>query len=391
MKNRSLLLINATWAIPSVLFIRSIEPLVSIRICKIFSERAGHFVADIAEQIIRNNSKPSKTIYLYYLGGISNLQWERMARRSSLIVIGNWLKYIDRWNAIIPGGNKHKLKSSETNSRDMFGLYQTSEVELPFLLTEIEEAENWLESKGWKQGELFVCLLVRDSEFLEQEFSSIDSNYHSYRDSEIKDYLLAAEWLAAQGVMVIRMGKVMKEKFQSKHPRIVDYSFDSKKTDLLDIWLFANCSGVISTGTGLDVLAAIYKKPQLFLNTVPLSYFWSFADCLWVPKNLVWKEDSRSLTLKEYLEYSFLRTSDYIYSGIQLIDLTENEILRATMEFFERLCGTRLISKGEDDLQEKCWQFFKSMPNFSKLHSWKHPDSRIGNSWLISKGEEFFN
>ena len=45
------------------------------------------------------------------------------------------------------------------------------------------------------------------------------------------------EWLADQGVWVLRMGKIMERPIPTEHPRIVDYAFEPNKSDFLDIWL----------------------------------------------------------------------------------------------------------------------------------------------------------
>jgi putative glycosyltransferase (TIGR04372 family) len=80
---------------------------------------------------------------------------------------------------------------------------------------------------------------------------------------------------------------------------LIDYSFDDSRSDFLDYWLFASGIGTISTGTGPDNISLLHKKPILFLNALPLSLFYSFADCIWVPKNLKWKSNNDELNLNE--------------------------------------------------------------------------------------------
>ena len=369
---------------------RMLRPLLTVRICGVRADRIGHFVADIAEHLGREKLKPHRTYNFYYLKGpISNIQWECMAKRSPLNMTRDWLRYLDDWNRFIPGGGSHTMNSSLTESRDIEGLFRRFDCSIPFLPSETTMGEEWLESKGWTRGEPFVVLLVRDSEYLKQIHSSYDWSYHSYRDSDIRTYLTAMEWLASQGVWVLRMGKSMSNPIQSNSNRIIDYSFNSEKSDLLDIWLFANCTGAISTASGLDEIGSVYRKPLLYLNASPLLYFRSGDQIIWVPKNLEWIATGKTLTLNEYLQNSYLNTADYISAGIRIIDLEEIEILAATQEFWQRISGSWQEQTDEKALQEASWDHFKHVPNYSEFIGWKNSESRIGYAWLSSMDDTF--
>jgi putative glycosyltransferase (TIGR04372 family) len=383
--SRFKLAINSIWAVPIVVIIRVIRPIVLIRICRIFSERIGHFTADISEHIVRRNLKPPRTIDLFYFGSISNQQWHKMARRTPLIFCENWLGFVDRWNRILPGGSSHLLKSSLTQSRDVGGLFERFDGSIPFLESENSLGIEWLKSKGWTPGEPFICLLVRDSKFLEhmRVFSS-NGEYHDYRDSEISTYAASMEWLASRGVWVIRMGKLMDKPFHTNSKQIIDYAFDDKKTDLLDIWLFANSNGVISTGTGLDQLAAIYRKPHLYLNAMPLGKMHSWEDMIWIPKNLRWRETKKPLTLNQYLEHNYSQLHEYHLAGIEIVDLTSQEIFAGVREFWMKLTGLDRHSKMERELQDNFWSVFKSWSEFNRYHRVIHQKASVGTEWLAN-------
>jgi putative glycosyltransferase (TIGR04372 family) len=371
---------------------RAIRPLVIIRICGIRSDRIGHFVADVAEHIGRENIKPARTLNYYFLKGpISNIQWELMVKRSSLRVLGDWLRYLDGWNRIIPGGGLHTMSSSLTDSRDLEGLFHKFDCTIPFLPTESANCEAWLETKGWTKGEPFIVLLVRDSEYLKNNHSNYDWNYHSYRNSDFRTYLLAMEWLASHGVWVLRMGKSMALPLQSNSHKIVDYAFDSGKSDLLDIWLFSNSSGIISTASGLDQLGGIYRKPILFLNAMPLFDIASFFNMTWIPKRLRWRGTNQDLTLNEVLENSYYDSGQYIEKGIEIIDLSEQEILSSVIEFWQQEFLGRVPTSNEVELNKSFWQTFETSPAFRNNHGWRHPKAKISSNWLMSMGEEFLH
>ena len=312
-----------------------------------------------------------------------------MAKRSSLKVLGNWLRYIDDWSRIIPCGGLHTLNTTLTDSRDVEGLFHRFDCSIPFLPSEDVSCEDWLRSKGWTKGEPFVVLHVRDSAYLSQTYSNYDWSYHSYRDSDIETYIPAIEWIASQGVWVLRMGKSMANRIHSKSNRIVDYAFDAKKSDLLDIWLFANCSGCITTASGPDMVSAVYGKPLLCVNASPLGLLFSMFNSIWVPKNLYWEDSGLSLDLIDYLENAYSYTEEYRKAGIRIVDLTPQEILFAVEEFWGRIQGVWEEKDQEGRMQKKFWEEFVNWPLYHSFHNWKHPSSRIGASWLSSKGLGF--
>jgi putative glycosyltransferase (TIGR04372 family) len=312
-----------------------------------------------------------------------------MAKRSSLKILGDWLRYLDDWNRFIPGGKSHTMHSSLTGSRDVEGLFSRFDCSIPFLTSENDKSESWLESQGWSKGEPFVVLLVRDSAYLSQHHSNYDWSYHSYRDSDIKTYVPALEWLTSQGVWVLRMGKSMASRIQSKSNRIIDYAFDSNRSDLLDIWLFANSSAIISTASGLDYLGGIYRKPILFLNALPLLDLASFFNMTWVPKNLIWRKSRELLTLSETIEHTYYISDHYKANDIEVENLSTEAITQSVKEFWQKNNLFRKDSKEDVESQALFWEVFTKNPKFSEKHNFVHKNAMIGTFWLSTMGRKY--
>ncbi len=386
-------ILNTVWAFPTMLVIRSVRPIVLIRIGSLNSARIGHFVADGAEQVARLQQQSTNTVDLFWLGKTCNSQWERMIRRA--LPVHGWVKYVDRWNKVLPGGSAHERPSSYTGSRDVEGLYARHDVKIPFLPAESTEALTWLRSKGWKDGEPFVCLLVRDDEYLAQDQRHGNGNprayegwsYHDYRNSDIDTYVPAIQWLSGQGVWVIRMGKLMAKPLPTGMDHVIDYAFDPGKSDLLDIWLFANCNGCISTATGPDMIPPIYGKAVLFVNALPLGHFASFSNSIWVPKPLRWSDSGQLLSITEHLRNGFTRSVEYDAAGIDVLDMTSGQITSAVQEFWQRITETWLDVQDDLDKQEHFWDICMEWPEYSELHGVRHPDSRVGSAWLRTLDE----
>jgi len=387
--------INGLWAVPLVLIFRILQPHLKIRFGTIRSDRIGHFVQDAAEQLARTKQNKN-TIELFWLSKkICNKQWEKMVKRN--LPVFRWVKYLDIWNRIIPGGKKLMRPSSLTRSRDIEGLFEKYDVKMKFLPEEEITAKNWLKKRGWSEDEPYVCVLVRDDKYLANDSlhgkgdkqSYLRWENHNYRNSDISSYVPAMEWLARNGVWVLRMGKMMEKPLQTKHRKIIDYAFNPERNDLLDIWLFANCNLCISTGSGPDFISDIYRKPLLFLNYTPICRMWSWSDALHVPKHLKYKNTMTPLNLKEYLKYNYSSSKDYENAQIEITDLNESEILEATKECWERTQSNTIESIEALNLQDRFWQIFKEWPLFSNYHGWIHKKSGIVIGWL-KKNENYF-
>jgi putative glycosyltransferase (TIGR04372 family) len=307
--------------------------------------------------------------------------WAKMVKRNFLVFPRLYLKPIASWNKILPGGAIHHNSYTYTPTGDLFGKVP---VPMSFLPDEDAEAKAWLCRQGWQEGEPFVCLLVRDSSFKGEHGRQ---GGFTFRNSDIATYATAAEWLAEQGVWVLRMGKKMAKPIPTNHPRIIDYAFHPEKSDLLDIWLFAHCDFCITTSSGPDMISAVYHRPLLVLNFLPLNLF-SWANAMHVPKKLVWQKSNSPLTCREYLDN--YGESDYLkYAGIQWIDLSSEEILAAVQEWWQRLKGTWVDTKSSLDRHHRFWEIYRNHPDFPTYHSRVHPECRMGATWLESKGDAF--
>ncbi len=389
--------INAIWAVPVVFLMRSLRPFVLIRLGSIDSTRIGHFVADAACHITEHRTQSTNTLDWFWLGPTCNTQWEIMVRRTLPIVQAT--KWVDIWNRRLPGGESHSRPINTDGAVPLGQILHTPRSGMiPFVTSENEQALAWLKGLGWTDGEPFVCLLVRDSAFLTRDAlqnkldarnSSEKWSYHNYRDSNIEDYVPAMEWLADQGVWVLRMGKIMERPIPTEHPRIVDYAFDECKSDFLDVWLFANCTGCISTGAGIDIVSCVYGIPNLFVNFTPLGGLWAYHELLTIPKHLYWGATGLPLTLSEYLCHNYGNSYRYADAGIGFADLEPHELMTAVQEFWYRIDGSWNESPEDEDRQQRFWTQFKNWKEYRLYHRAFNPKSRVGTDWLRSNGESF--
>lgn len=395
---RSIFLFSGCWALPLVFVMRLMSPLIIIRLGTIRSDRIGHFAPDAIEQKVRIQISKNRKIHDYFWlsAWSANTQWEAMVRREFLVY--DWTRFIDLWNRILPGGEKHIRPSTYTWSRDVHGICRDGAGAFSFTESEDSIAKKYLSSVGWQEGRPFVCLLVRDAAYLSKEENLMGGegdpgkwDYHNYRDSDIKCYRAAVNWLADQGFFIFRMGKIARDPLGVDHPLVIDYAFDDQKTDLLDVWLFAHCNFCISTGTGPDAISMVYGKPNLYLNAMPLADLHSYQSSTWIPKNLFWEHDGKPLSLRDYVDSYFFSTEQYHKAGIEISDLTESELKTYVQEFYLRYNGLWVDTAEDCKLHGLFWKALEEWPRYKSRHVWRHDESRTSTIWLRSKSAGFFD
>ena len=116
---------------------------------------------------------------------------------------------------------------------------------------------------------------LRDSAYLDNHQVK-DWSYHNYRDSDIQNFVLAAEDLADRGYFVIRMGAKVYESIKSDHPRVIDYATNGMRNDFMDIYLGAKCEFCITSGLGFDAVPVIFRTHIVSVGELPLGWLRTF-------------------------------------------------------------------------------------------------------------------
>lgn len=348
-------------AIPAVLIIRLIRPWLLVRMDALISARIGHFAANtelyLCEQDAGINVPNQCYIDIFYTNGfICNQQLATMWNRVLRVWPGWIWGPIHRINRNIPGAKLYEIGS--TNGRDIHNLLDRFPTHLQFTAEEEARGEAGLRLMGLPAGSKFVCLNVRDSAYLADPAWS----YHSYRDSDIQNYVLAAEALAERGYFVIRMGAKVHESIKSAHPRVIDYATNGMRSDFMDIYLGAKCVFCISTGTGWDGIPDILRRPIVYVNFGPVGYLPSFRKwTINIFKHHFSLMENRKLSISEIFTHGVgfcMSTSDYGTKGVALIENTPEEICDVAIEMADRLTVTWQALPGDEMLLKRFWEIF---------------------------------
>ena len=364
-------------------------------------ERIGEIAlhAGLESAALRLGLRPRRVRYCIQRGyPVANAFWDECIRR--MLPVRDWLwPIVQVTEQHIAGGFRTRpqwLQSGHSihSSRDRSGLLER--VGPPpslFEQGEIDAGLDWLRSVGWREGERFVCLLVRDEEFLTTFGGGPGSHLerakrNSFRDSDVATYVPAAEWLADQGVWVLRMGKTMAKPMPSSHPRIVDYAFREDRSDFLDVWLFANCNLCITTGTGPDTIADVFRRPLLVVNYLPAAYLFSWSSAVTAPGPLVWSDSGRRLSIEELLAADWFHSEDYAEHGVEIRSLDASTLLGIVQEAWGLLTGDWVDALGDARRNQVAWAALEAHPKYANWHGHRHPDARFSSVWLRQLEDE---
>ena len=160
-------------------------------------------------------------------------------------------------NFLVPRFASHVFKNS--GAEDRHDLLMKSQSLLTFDKKERENGIKLLKEMGI-ENKKFICLVVRDDNYLNKKFPNEIWDYHNHRDFNIDDFNSVINLIISRGYYVIRMGRDAKKRVSISNPKIIDYPFSPHASDFADIYLMANCELCISTSTGLECVSRIFKK-----------------------------------------------------------------------------------------------------------------------------------
>lgn len=358
-------------SIPIVFIIRIIQQFIYIRIHELESRRLGHFAGNtemyLCEMENRIGVPPGKFLDLFYLQQpVCNKQLAKMWGRKILILPYFVMKPIDKLNNLFFGDCKYKIQSVVGWSN----LLETSPIHLKFTNNEEIKGKKYLKKMGLDINSKFICLNVRDSAFLKHFFPGCNFDYHNYRDSDINNYVLAADELTKRGYFVIRMGAKVEKPLITKNPKIIDYACNGMRNDFMDVYLAAKCKFCISTSTGWDSLPLIFRRPILLVNYPEIKDLYKIEiNQLFIPKHFVSKETNKQITFSEILSNNktFL-SEDFELSKIAVIENSPEEIYEVVVEFDDKLKNKWEYQQNDIFLQKKFQSLFQNKYHIKDIY-----------------------
>lgn len=348
---------------------------VLIRIGEFWSERVGHLAGNTECYLCeRTAGRHPKSFDIWgHRQKVSNKYLAKMIGRVVWVDPTRFINLVRLVNGLFKGWEKHIACGAQLD-RDVHGLYAKHPPHLRFTPREEMRGIKQLRKWGIPEGAKWVCLIVRDEAYLPEK------HYHSYRDSDVSNYALAAAELAERGYYVFRMGAKVKARLPIKHPRIFDYAVNGMRSEFMDIYLGAKCEFCVSNGTGFDAIPVIFRRPVCFVNYVPVEYLNT-----WVESVAIWKhheKDGKRMSFQEIVDSGaghFMRTKEFLDAGILLKENTQGEIRDAVLETLDMVVNKTPPSKEQEEFKKS---FPKSMSQFSGTPLHGDIRMRIGQKFL---------
>lgn len=257
-----------------------------------------------------------------------------------------------------------------------------------------EECLNELESQGIDTTKKWVCILDRNSQYLEKHQPDKNWNFNDYRNTDINTYLDAAEYLAKKDIYIFRMGNLNGPPLSSAHTNlIIDYCNSNWSSDKLDIFLSLNCLFFLGSANGLSAIPVAARKPLLDVNlALPLHAIRFKSNHIFIMKKFIHKKTRLPIDLHDYLDIGtkggftidnprHLRSQDLEKFNILVFDNTSTEILEATEEMLDLVTNSSELASKISAEQMDFWRIFPNVMNLS----WSGPPkSRIGQKFLLA-------
>jgi putative glycosyltransferase (TIGR04372 family) len=347
------------------------RPLILIRVGFLHSDRIGHFAANheiyLCEEDVRKSEGGRKSIDLYYMGRIPvcNEQLATMWKRKLRV----WNSYLLRPISLIVRSTdllaSHVCGDMPSGDRDVNNILDRTTPHLEFTSAEEMKGLELLQQFGVPSGAEFVCFIVRDSGYLKTLYGDL-GEYHSYRNADINNFMLAAEELTKFGVYVFRMGSVVEKQLITDNPMIIDYASNELRSDFMDVYLGANCLFCLTTSTGFDAVPLAFRRPLAIVDYVPAGALptWGKRHIV-LTKHHISESTGNELTLSQILDSkvaNVLTSIDYRNAGIRLVENSAIEVANVCIEMYQRLKDQWIDDAEDIERQRKFRNLFTNQP-----------------------------
>ena len=378
------------------IFIRLIKPIIFIRFGSLDADKIGPLISLPSLYLLEKDHhiQPQNTLDIFWDGYGKNSHvcngqllkmWKRIfLTRKRVVFWDSIAKKFYEFCGRFSIKTEHMITTTR-EGRDVLGLVEKSKLYLKFTEEEVSIAKSEMQKMGINRNDSYVCMLNRSQSYLSNTFPGRNWDYQAFRNCAIEGYMPAAEEMTKRGHHVIRMGSIVGDLMNTNNPEIIDYAHKGYRTELLDIYLSANCYFIITCSSGLDAVTWFFKRPGVLVNFVHLEYINSWqSNHITIFKRYWLKKENRFMSIQEILETGagrFLRSEQYEDMGIELIDNTPEEIMDVVDEMDKRLKGIWQTNETDEELQSCFWSFFKS----SDLHGVIR--SRVGTKFLRQNRE----
>ena len=358
------LIVTAPIVVIPVILIRLIRPWLLVRIGRLESEAIGHFSLPpeiyLSEADCGLHSTERNVVSIWYLHKVvCNKVLEEKWRHYFRIWSRHIWKPIDNLNRFIPGGKMNQVPYRYTQNNqniDVYNALERTEPHLSFSEEEDAAGSKAFQDMGIRESDLIVCFMVRDGAYRKEDPSGRTPS-ERHRNSSV--YLLAPamEELTELGYKAVRMGKKVMETLETANPYIIDYACNGMRTDMLDLFVISRCKFMVSTGTGVDLLAPTFRRPLVHVNIPQFGFVDQIGKSgIFSPKHFWSISEKRMLTFPEIFRlraHLFTLHKHYQMNDIESVNNTPDEISDVISEMEQRISGSWVSEPEDEELQNR--------------------------------------
>ena len=247
-----------------------------------------------------------------------------------------------------------------------------------FKLSSEDEEWGWeyLKKIGIPKGSWFVCIHVRDAGYKTGSYQNKEA-YDSYRNADIVTYELAIREIVKRGGYVIRVGDPNMKPFISMD-RYFDYAHSNIRSNRMDIFLFSQCRFFVGVSSGPVLTPVLFGVPVVMTNFAPMSGRPHAGNCIFIPKMIWLKRENRYAGFHEVLSSDLGRmfsSHGYEEKEADLIDNSPEDIRDVVVEMMDRLDGTEIYSKEDENRQRAITELYQKYSGYGDM-------GRIGNAFI---------
>ena len=376
-------------------FLFFIKKFLLIRFGFVHSDRIGHFAANTELYLCQKKrfKKNKKTIDLFYFPtDPCNTQLAEMIKRK----ITFYPKILIRPFCLISRKleflKEHVTGRTFRSDHDIKNFYEAYPSQIEFSSNEINFGEKILKKMN-PTNRPIVLLIIRDEKYLKSVTQGNSFSYHNHRDDDISRYKNLIQHITNSGYFAIRMGKIVKNKININNKNFLDYPFSKFKNDFMDIFLGYKCKLCISNVTGYDAVPTIFRRPLLFLGSIPVGFMLTsssrFINTFYDHYSYLLK---RNLTLEEIFKYKLddkFKASDFKTNRIKLIKFSNKkmrELFDESITYINNDFKVEIKSRKVNNKFKKLYlrnlkkySYFSSFQNHGKIKSY------FPKAWLKNK------
>ena len=353
--------------IPILFILFIISPLILIRFGIIAVSRIGA-ISQYQQYLIMKKEDQKKKIFTFDFLSLSrkscNKHLKKIFRRNQFFYSPIISRYIIDYLSFF-FGKKNKF------------IIPLKDIELPYLESNGEQLFKFtftkkeiyycLSTLGITSGTKWICIHNRDSAYLNYYYGNKlpigmeNFSYHNYRDFDVNTMFRTSEYFAKNNFHVFRIGQHSNQKLITNNSHIVDLVNDKRKSDILDLFLLANCSFFVGCDSGPWVVPFINNKPQLITNytTIGLLEKLKHLNIIYIFKRFRFKHNKKYLSIKDiYLiqAENICLNENYLKLGIELVPNDSETILQTARELYDRTNNNYIEDNQSLSRQERVWE-----------------------------------